>query len=324
MMRAALAIGILFGALSPAMGASEARAQTSATIVSATITPTTATVGDRLTLTIVVDHDPTIGVEGPGFGGDFGGLEVVDIPAPASEAQGDRQRTTLTYTLTAFRPGEVLVPPLPITLRSGGVETLQTSPLRVVIASVLEPGDTTLRPLKPQLNLGEDAPTPLLPAIIVAAFAALTALGYVLFRRAAAIRPVPLLVAAATPPIVAPHDAARAELDEIDAARLAESDVREFYARIAMVVRQYLSERFAFPAYAMTRREMDREMLRAGIDRWAARVTGNLLEQCDAAEFAKFVPARERRAADLDAAYEIVDITTPAPDDPAATTVSDA
>ena len=309
---AAFAIGWWCG-----MAAGSVHAQASATIVSATITPTTATIGDRLTLTIVVDHDRSVDVEGPGFGGDFGGLEVVDIPAPASETQGDQQRTTLTYTLTAFRAGELLVPAIPITLRAAGVETLRTSPLRVVIASVLAPGDTTLRPLKPQLDLGDEAPTPALPVIIVAAFAALTAFGYALFERAAAITPRALPVVAVPEPIVEPHDAARAELHAIDAAGLAEKDVREFYARIAMVVRRYLSERFAFPAYAMTRRELDREMSRAGIDRWAARVTGNLLEQCDAAQFAKFVPAPERRVADLTAAYEIVEITTPASDEAA-------
>jgi hypothetical protein len=60
----------------------------------------------------------------------------------------------------------------------------------------------------------------------------------------------------------------------------------------------------------MTRTELQREMSRAGIDRWPARVTANLLEQCDAVQFAGFVPPPERREADLTAAYEIVEITS--------------
>ena len=41
--------------------------------VSATLTPATATVGDRLTLTIVVQHAIAAQATGPGYGGDFGG-----------------------------------------------------------------------------------------------------------------------------------------------------------------------------------------------------------------------------------------------------------
>jgi hypothetical protein len=70
-----------------------------------------------------------------------------------------------------------------------------------------------------------------------------------------------------------------------------------------------LSQRFGFAAYAMTRREMEREMRHHGIDRWPARLTANLLEQCDAVEFGKFRPAIERRSHDLAAAYEIVQLT---------------
>ena len=74
-------------------------------------------------------------------------------------------------------------------------------------------------------------------------------------------------------------------------------------------MRRYLSERYGFPAYAMTRRELQRHMSRSGLDRWPARLTGNLLEQCDAVQFARFAPAPERQDADLTAAYEIIELT---------------
>src|SRR4051812_19109548 len=54
------------------------RAQTSATIVSVTLTPPTATVGDHLTYSIVIDHESGTTLQGPGFGADYGGLEVID------------------------------------------------------------------------------------------------------------------------------------------------------------------------------------------------------------------------------------------------------
>jgi hypothetical protein len=278
------------------------------TIVSATADPARATVGDRITLTIVVDHDAATTVLGVGFGADAGALEIVAVATPLTEAHGAASKTTISYTLTAFRTGELTIPPQSITYHGAdGDGTLMTDPVMVTIASVLAPGDADLRPLKPQIDIADPAPTPLLPALFVGGFAAMTALGLWLMRRAASMRPV---AAEDGVTIAGPsaHDVARAELDAIAADDTA--DEAETYARIAATVRAYLSARFAFPAYAMTRSELERAADGAGIDRWPARLMGNLLEQCDAVQFAAFHPAVERRTADLTAAYEIVELTT--------------
>jgi hypothetical protein len=280
-------------------------------VVSADLAPSTATVGDRITLTVVLDHDRALVLEPPGFGADYGGLELVDIADPRDEQRDGRTvRTTLAWTLVPFRTGEVTVPPLTIIGRGPTGTTAARTPARTVgVRSVLRPGETELRPLKPQLEIAEPAPSPAVPILVVGAFAALTAFGYLLHRRALAVRPAPVRARAPGAPPETPAMRAHAALGAIAAGGLAETDIPEYYARIAAVVRAYLSERFDFAAYAMTRRELQRAMEAHGIDRWPARVAANLLEQCDAAEFAGFVPARERRAADLDAAYEIVRVT---------------
>ena len=303
----ALVVALLLPAL--------ASAQASATLVAATLTPSTATVGDRLALTMVVEHAADTTVQGPGFAGDFGGLEVVDVALPRVSETGDRRRTTLAYTLTSFRTGDIVVPPVTLSLQGpAGADTLKTNQLSVSIKSVLAPDDTTLRPLKSQLDLGDEAPSPFVPAFVVAVFAALTVAGYALFRRAALLRPTPAPAAPAPPPPeMTAAEKARIQLDAIAAGGLATADPPEYYARIAAIVRWYVSERFGYPAYAMTRRELDHHMRSTEADRWAGRVTGNLLEQCDAAQFAGFIPAIERRDADLTAAYEIVAITDGAP-----------
>ncbi|MBI5285941.1 MAG: hypothetical protein HY874_12705 [Chloroflexi bacterium] len=289
-------------------------AQTPADAVSEPIvklTPAVATVGDRLTLTITVEHREGVVLTPPGYGAAFGGIEVVDIAPPSVEQRdGGRARTTFAYTLAAFTTGEFTVPAQSIAFVTpdGAAGTVTTTPRSVTINSVLDPGDTSLRPLKPQLDIDDGAPSPIAPIAFVGMLAALTAIGYVLQARAVAIAP-PAPLAVATPP-APPDGRARAALDA--AAPLAGTDVRAYYALIAAAVRAYLSERFDFPAYAMTRTEMERGMAAAGIDRWPARLTANLLEQCDAVQFAGFVPAPERRAADLIAAYEIIDLTSPA------------
>lgn len=279
-------------------------------VVSMTIEPSRATVGDRITLTIIVDHEGATTVEGPGFGADVGEMEIVAVAPPRTEPGGDASRTTLVYTLTAFRTGDLTIPPQPIAYHGpDGSGTLTTSAGSVTIASVLAPGEAELRPLKPQLSVEDPAPPLAVPALFVAAFAALTVFGYVLIRRVIAIPPPQIAAPAQLAMPTAAHETARTALNAIAASDLAATDLAEYYARIAATVRTYLSARFGFAAYAMTRSELERGMAGAGIGRWPARLTANLLEQCDAAEFAAFHPAPERRAADLTAAYEIIELT---------------
>ncbi len=283
-------------------------------VTSVRVEPFVANVGDRMTLTIEVDHDAGITIEGPGADADFGDLEFIEAAAPVVTADDDDsgERTTLAYTVTTFVLGSATTPVFEISWRGPGVEgTLTTDPAPYTVDSVLAPDDNTLRPLKAQFELPQPAPPPFVPATFVVMMAGLTALGYWLMRRGIDTRPEPVVVVAApVVPAIPPGVIARAELDAIGADGLAASDPEAYYARIAATVRQYLSARFDFPGYAMTRREMERGMTRAGIDRWPARVTSNLLEQCDSVQFAKFRPARERWEQDLAAAYEIVEITS--------------
>ncbi len=283
----------------------------SADVISTTFSPDMATVGDRLTLTIVVESDAGVTIDAPGFGTDFGGLEPTAVAPPSTEQRGGHTRTTLVYTLVAFRPGDYTVPPVRIGWRTdSGDNGNTTSEARTVhVQSVLAPGETELRPLKPQIELGDPAPNPVVPMLFVAVFAALTAFGYSLVARAINSRPVRVPAQARADVPLAADARARAVLDGLGAPG---DDPRAYYAAIAATIRRYLSDCYGFAAYAMTRRELERSATAAGVPRWPARLTANLLEQCDAVQFAGFRPASERARADLDAAYEIIDLTTAA------------
>ncbi len=302
---AGLGGALILAALLTAIASSAAHAQQAPAIAAFAIAPETAHVGDRLTLTIALDYGEQFSIEGPGFGDDFGALELVAAAPPDERRGGGAVHTELRYTLAAFAPGSVTLPPLPIAWRGPqGQGTLRTPATIIVIDSVLAPGDAELRGPKPQLDLAEEAPSPMVPGLFVAIFAALTALGYVLVRRAIDARPAPVAAANAATPPTPPDVAARAQLDAL--ARAGHGDLHAYYATLAATVRRYLSDRYGFPAYAMTRTELGRHMTAADIDRWAGRLASNLLEQCDAVQFAGFVPALERADADLTAAYEII------------------
>lgn len=283
-----------------------------------TLTPATATVGDRLSYTITIEHADNVRFVDPAYQLRTGDLELVSLTPPRIESGAPgRLRTVFSYQLAAFVTGQQSVPGQTLSYNApSGAGTVSVPPATVTIRSVLQPGDTELAPLKPQLEIRTASAVGALGILFMLAFAALTTASYALQQRAVAIRP-PVLAAtpSAAPPTAA--ERARAELAALAASGIAGGEPPEYYARLAAIVRRYLTERYGFPAYAMTRRELERYMTAPDLERWPARVTANLLEQCDAAEFARFVPAPERRDADLTAAYEVISLTSgpPAPAD---------
>jgi hypothetical protein len=110
-----------------------------------------------------------------------------------------------------------------------------------------------------------------------------------------------------------PEDRARVVLDTAGAGFSIGGDYIEYYSSIGVTVRRYLTERYGFPAFALTTRELEAEMLKRGLDRWQVRVASGLLQQCDAVVYASYRPAAERADADLTAAYEIVEMSRPEP-----------
>ena len=116
------------------------------------------------------------------------------------------------------------------------------------------------------------------------------------------------------PVFTSPEDAARATLDEAGAAFAANRDYVAYYTALGNAVRNYLSRRYEFPAFALTTRELEAEMLRQGLNRWQIRVATGLLSQCDAVVYARYRPAAERADADLTAAYEVVEMSRPVED----------
>ncbi len=96
-------------------------------------------------------------------------------------------------------------------------------------------------------------------------------------------------------------------IDLQDAASIIDTDPVRAYRALATVVRHLLSNRYGFPAFALTTAELQRRMEAEGVDRWQSRLVGGLLQECDAVVYSGYRPAQERRQADLNMAREIVE-----------------
>jgi hypothetical protein len=223
----------------------------------------------------------------------------------------------MTFVLAIFYVGDVPIPPIALRYVNGDTTgAIETPASRLVVASVLPSGgEITPRDLKPQAEIGLGSPAWVVPAISAATIA-LIAVATLLFWR---LRREQERVAVVPEPVVAvtsPEDRARLALDKTGVDFGAEADFTAYYRSIGVTVRTYLSERYGFPAFALTTRELESEMLRRGLDRWQVRVAGGLLTQCDSVVYAHYRPAAERADADLTAAYEIVEMSRPLEPEP--------
>jgi hypothetical protein len=317
--RARRALFILVAAaLLMLLGHEGASAQTPPGVtVTTSVEPAEPRLGDRVHVTLAVQHPDDVLVslvDGPARRPD---LELIESQLPVTEpvpGTPGMLRTSFVLVLAPFALGPVEAGTVTLqALREDGsalefVEALP--PLRV--RTTVREGDSELRPLKPQASIAGAPPAWMRPVLaggatlgVIAAVAA----AYLTLRRR--MRRGALALLPPLPPATA-EDGARRQLDALRARDLLSTgDFEGYYGRLSSTVRAYLQERFAFRATALTATELDRRMAVEGLDRWQIRLVSGLLERCDAAVYARRYPPLASADHDLTLAYEIIEFARP-------------
>ena len=281
-----------------------------------TLTQTSLRVGDQIGLRLIVNHPSDTHIEFPILYDKLGPLEVLGTRQLDSLRNPDgTQLSAMEYTITGFVPGRYQVPPVSVTYvdPQGEQQTITAAeelPLEIVSLLATLP-DAQLRDIKPPVVIPQ-APiaygrTVALVALCVAVLG-LAVIAYRSWPRGLG----PALIPAAAP---APEMVARQELERI--ARLdllSQRDYTTYYGLISSCIRRYLDARFDLYALGSTTQELRRTMESVRLDRWQARVIRGLLEECDAAKWARYEPVHARAERALTIAFEIVDLT-PSPQD---------
>lgn len=303
---ALLAVGVLVALA----GRSLAAAQDLTPQASVSVDRTRVTVGDPITLVVTIRHQQGVQILTTSLDDQLGAFEPLGSEPPQERTVNGAQELRLQYRVAVYHTGTVALPQFTISyaLPDGTTAEIQTqAPQPVVVQSVLPPGatPTDIQGLKPQASLPLPASQQLIWVAGIAGIAAAVALivaGSVwLWRR----RGGPIAV-----PAPSHAAAARAELDRIVSLDLVrKGELGEHYRLIAACIRRYLTERFGFPAVALTSGELSGGMEAYGVERWPARLIAGLLSECDAVAYARYLPAPARIEADTAMAYEIVDAT---------------
>jgi hypothetical protein len=181
------------------------------------------------------------------------------------------------------------------------------------VIGVRTASDVAPRPLKPQATI-EGGPAgwvrpATLAGVAVLAVVAVTALAWWVWRR----RRREVLEGPVVPDTAA-ELTARQRLDVVAAVgprSQTAPDYQSYYGGLALVVRDYLQQRFGFNAAALTTTELEARMTAEGIGRWQARLVSGLLDRCDAAVFARRYPDPTSADHDLTVAFEIIELSRP-------------
>ena len=297
-MRVLVAAGLLVLALGSVAAADDPIS------VAATVDKRGITIGDPITLALVVEANVGYQVTDSGVGRTMDEFEVLEaFPAQVTRIANNRTRYTFRYRVTAFRVGDLVFPQIHVAYQGpGGVPgVVPTAEIPILVTSVIQPGEATddIKPAKPQLRLPTAAPQiPQLAIQVALAVVVLAMLALIVrqTRRVAARRPKE---AEMDEVLLTPAQRAMAELNRVASLRLPEKGrYAEHYALLSKALRAYVGDRFGLSANERTPRELREDMLRAGIDRTEIATIYEILREGESARFHQAVsyPARAQHA----------------------------
>jgi len=265
---------------------------------------TVVTVGDRITMTVSVDHDASAQARLPDSLA-LGSFEVLAARALPLATTDNRTTSAWTLTLAAFELGELEIPSFPVEVvaADGSLESLETDPydVRVVSVGVDESGE--IRDIRGPLGIPISSLVILLWVLVPLLLAALL---WVVVRR---LRPggADVSRAALGPLPRPPSEVALEALAALEASPLLErGQVKEYHIAASDILRTYVEARFRIEALEMTTREVLEDLSAVGADASFRVGLRNFLEACDLVKFAKARPDADRSRAVLDLGRRII------------------
>ena len=267
---------------------------------------TLVSVGDRLQLSVTVEHAPGERVVWP----DSLSLEPFEILGAELLAPTDLEGRTVTgarITLTVFELGdlEVLSFELMVEGPDGASTTVSTDAYGVTVQSVGLDEGGDIRAIRGPLGIpiGVIYVLPWLLLLVAVCLAA-----FWLWRRRRRGDDSASRRAVIIPRL--PHEEAYDALDRLEASDLLQrSQIKEYHIGVSEIIRTYVEGRFDVFALEMTTTEVMDGLRRTGLDDDALAAFAQFLSRCDLVKFAKLRPTPDACRQALAAARALVDRT---------------
>lgn len=254
--------------------------------ITSDVDATLLTIGDRVTLTVSVEHDAQGVVEWPDSS-QFAPFELLEVRAAEPEAHAGRTTSTASFELAAFELGDLEVPSVEIRVRgpADDLETLRTDRFGVEVVSVgLDDGD--IRDIRGPLAISMGA---LQVALWALGLVVLVAGAFAAFRK---LRSRPTIPDPRPQPTRrSPHDIALGALARLEASSLLEKgEIKRFHVEVSEILRRYVEAGYGIAALEMTTLEILEGLERAGAPADFRTGLKTFLDRCDLVKFAKARP----------------------------------
>lgn len=289
--------------------------------VIATVDTARVTVGDRIALTLSVEHASGTSVDWPDSL-DLAPFEVLEVSEGPTRTVGGVSRSSARITLTVFQLGAIEIPSIEVAVvgASGVREPLATEPIAVEVVSVGADESGDIRdirgPLAMPLELWRVALWALLSLLAVALLFTIARR----LRTREGLTPGPALA----PPERPAHELALEALAELEASPLlARGEVKEYHIRVSDILRSYLERRFRVDALEMTTSEVLTGLAARGVERDFLDGLRAFLDQCDLVKFAKVRPTPDVCRRVLELGRRLVLQSAPRPEPTAAAGAED-
>lgn len=241
----------------------------------------------------------------------WNGVDLIDVDSASTITNGNRH-IVYDFTIQAFDPGTVTIPPFAV-LGEAGADTAFSNVLTLKVIPVDVDSLETINPLEsivsPATKWYDYIPNwlfwTLLTLVLVAAGIVCAAVFLKnkeeeIIRKAA---PIP------------PYDLAVSRLQSLRSRNLAESGhEKEYYTELVDILRQYLEGRFSINAMEMTSTQIVRALRSNPKTRMSADQIKSVLAIADFVKFAKVRPLPDDNVKAYSRAFDFVEQTKPEPE----------
>jgi hypothetical protein len=304
--RRAVTAGVAALALQAAVPAPRGLAAQEARL-SNSVDTTLVTVGDRVRMTVLVEHAAGARVAWPDSL-DLSPFEVLGAEALPPAPQGERVRWGAVLVLTVFELGELEIPSFDITVEGPGdqVQTLSTDRFGIEVVTVGADEGGDIRDIRGPLGIPVGIVRVSLWLLLL--LGAVAAAVWLMRRRKGGDD---MDVPAGPPPRPA-HEVALEELARIEASPMLErGQVKEYHIEVSEALRTYVEGRFMVPSLEMTTREVVVGLRSSTAPDGFIDGLARFLDQCDMVKFAKVRPDADACRAVLALGRELVESTVP-------------
>jgi hypothetical protein len=269
-------------------------------MVTAEVDKSVITIGDRITYSLLIEHEKDLKVEQPGPGANLGQFEIKDYKIHEPRELEGMIQQQFDYEISVFDTGRFIIPPFPVafaeTDTSREYQIIESSPLEIYVKSVLTAGDQELRDIKPPQNVPFDYQAWIIIGLV--GIIILSLFGFFFYYIRAKRQGKSLF----RKEIVRPaHEIALEQLQMLMGSwkhLLMNGEHKKIFTQISQILRLYLENRYFIKALEETTVEISQSVQQLEMDDHLLQTIINVLEFSDLVKFAKYVPT-EKETSDI-------------------------